>query len=207
MFPTTSRWILVLALLAQLWGCQQKSIAGAGSQASASPSSTLGPPREPELEEVKNAPYYAGFKTIPWPHAARLVHTHQVLWIEENQAGLAFLTTIAEAGYDGEKYVTKLPRGTDLVKLTRDAQTRAGSQRVVKYLRYSQISWKRAVALLRGEEPGHVIASIFDAHFERVFLHSKEGAEFLAIETSPNALVELLREVDPNHTKYTYVVE
>jgi hypothetical protein len=200
------RWIGALAIWVLQFGCPQKSSDRADASASATATSSRAEwPRSPEIDEVKNAPYYAAFKAIPWSRALRLIHAHRVLFAEENQAGRVYLVTTNAAGMEDKKYATQRPVGVDLAQLVRDSEK--AKPRGSKYYRYRQITWKRAVALIRGEVPGQMVASIFFGHFNRVSLTTSKRVELLAIEPAGDPLAKVLKEVDPDHKKFNYVIE
>jgi hypothetical protein len=164
-------------------------------------------PRKPELREVSSAPYYAAFGPIDWPQAERLLRAGRESWVEENQAGRAYVTTFDAEGGIAKRGVAEVPLGVDLAAVARELRGPKGDGPMVKHIRYEQIPWARAIALLRGQVPEVTVTSIFAAHHDRVFLHTSTGEDLLAIESPSEALDELLKEIDPTRKKFNFSVE
>ncbi len=164
-------------------------------------------PRKPELEEVSSAPYYAAFGPIDWPQAERLLRAGRESWVEENQAARAYVTTFDAEGRIATQGVAEVPLGVDVAALARELRGPKGDGPMVKHIRYEQIPWTRAIAVLRGQVAGITATSIFAAHHDRVFLHTSTGEDLLAIESPNDALDELLKEIDPTREKFNLSVE
>jgi hypothetical protein len=201
--------LVALALTA----CTRGTTAGAaGGSDAAEPRSSASAtasirPRKPELKEVASAPYYAAFEPIDWPQAERLLRNGRVTWVEENQAGRAYVKTFDADGRTVKQAVTEVPPGLDLAALAREIHGPGLDGPLVNHSRYEQIPWSRAVALLRGQVVETRVTAIFAAHQDRVFLHTAAGEDFLAIQSPIEALLKLLTEVDPNHEKFSFVLE
>lgn len=177
----------------------------ASSSAMIASASASSEPRRPELPEVANAPYYAAFQEVPWSEAAALIRAHRVYDAEENQAGRVYLTTLGAEDRIDKKLVTTVPEGVDIAALGRAAKLATNSPRFLKHLKYEQIPWTEAVALLRGER-GKTVTSLSRVHFQRVFIRTSDGAEHLAIEPD-NALKQILDTLPPEKKTFSFTVE
>jgi len=147
-------------------------------------------PRPPAVPEVARAAYYAVFEPIAWSRAEAILRSAEHMWVEETQSGRIYMNDFTDT--IERKMVSQLARGVELGELL------AGMKRPVgtfKHHRYQQLRWLDAVAMIRGDDPARKVRSIGAMHFGRVFLTTRRGEEFLAIQPTRDALDTLLQQV------------
>jgi hypothetical protein len=182
-----------LALVAAFASLSPHRCAGLGCEADKAPMASVESyltPRPPELPEVASSRYYTAFEPLPWPRAEELVRQEKHMWIEETQSGRVYLTFFQDSAE--RKVRSALPRAADLDALV--AELKSHGDRSIKHMRYQELRWPQAMALIRGADPEHVVASVGAMHFDRVFLTTTRGAWFLAIQPTPDALTDALRQ-------------
>lgn len=151
---------------------------------------------DPSKKTIAVARKYANYREIAWRDIPAFIARSKILVVQQNGGRRVLIDTVDEESAPNGFYVTMQPHDGDITPLVPEKYPNG---MFVKHIKVREISWQMATDELTLNN----VSSLFLAHGDVVYMHTKDGRHLMTVEPSREEANSWLKTYRPDFQNIT----